>query len=134
MELIFEDLYHKMECRIYVKHTRGLQSEIIGYDGKNILYQVLPDYPTIDEFLPLLVIPLQMKQMLISAFIEQASKMKMSTKTESALEGKIEAMGMHLSDMRDLSQKLTDFLIQKQSNIPAFAANDIVIPSNSSTQ
>jgi hypothetical protein len=117
-----------------MRRQNGSQSELIGYDGTNIVYQIMPDTGADKEFIPLLVIPLMMKQMLISAFIEEASKMKMSTKNESALEGKIEAMGIHLNDMRNLSHKLTDFLIQKQSNIPTFGVNDIVIPSNSANQ
>lgn len=114
MELYFDDIYHKMECRIYGREKQGLSTVIIGYDGKNLVSQPLQE-PFVAglEFMPLLSIPLEMKQTLISAFIAEGEKMKMRTEAESALMGKLEATKSHLEDMRELSKKLVDAIISK---------------------
>lgn len=113
MELFFEDLYHKMECRIYVREQQGSRTVIIGYDGKNLVEQTLPDSPTADDFLPLLVIPISMKPILIAAFISEGDKMNMKTEGESAIRGKLDATEVHLNDMREISKKLIDSVLNR---------------------
>lgn len=113
MELFFEDLYHLMQTRIYVREQQGSKTVIIGYDGKNLIAQTLPDAPTEVEFLPLLVIPISMKPILIAAFISEGEKMKMRTEGEIAIRGKLEATEIHLNDMREISKKLIDSLLNR---------------------
>ena len=107
MELIFEDLYHMMQCRIYIREEQGSRVVITGYDGQNLVQQVLGENNGLDrEFLPLLTIPIQMKDKLIKAFVAEGAKQNLRTENENLLKGKLDATSLHLDDMRTLSSKL----------------------------
>lgn len=107
MELIIEEDYRKLECRIYAREQRGSQVVIIGYDGESLVeYTLGPEL--IPDIKPLLTIPIMMKENLLKAFTQEASKINLNTENENLLRGKLEATELHLKDMRDFSQKLLD--------------------------
>ena len=114
MELIFEDLYHKMQCRIYLKEQQGSWTVLIGYNGEYLVRQDISESELPDEeYFPLLIIPIQMKTMLISAFISEGSKLQLRTENENLLKGKLAATETHLNDMREMSKKLLDSLLDR---------------------
>lgn len=107
MVLIIEEDYRKLECRIYAREQRGSQVVIIGYDGESLVeYTLGPEL--IPDIKPLLTIPIMMKENLLKAFTQEASKINLNTENENLLRGKLEATELHLKDMRDFSQKLLD--------------------------
>lgn len=108
MELIFQDYYERMQCRIYVREHRGSQTVMIGYDGENLIEQTLPNTPEAIDIKPLLIIPIFMKDALIKAFISEGANANLRTENENMLKGKLEAVELHLKDMREFSQKLLD--------------------------
>jgi hypothetical protein len=108
MELIFQDCYERMQCLIYIKEQRGSQIVIIGYDGKNLIEQTLPDFPAVSDIKPLLIIPIFMKDALVKAFINEGAQSNLRTENENMIKGKLEAVELHLRDMRDIAQKLLD--------------------------
>jgi len=113
MELIFQDRYEQMQCRIYLKEERGAQTVIIGYDGEKLIEQTLANTSEDIDFKPLLTIPIFMRDALITAFISEGAKSHLRTENESLLKGKLEAVELHLNDMREFSQKLLNNLISK---------------------
>ncbi len=113
MELIFEDRYERMQCCIYIKEERGIQTVIIGYDGEKLIEQTLTNTGENIDFKPLLTIPIFMKDELIKAFISEGAKSHLKTENESLMKGKLEAVELHLNDMREFSKKLLDNLISK---------------------
>ncbi|MCK9281347.1 MAG: hypothetical protein M0P71_12050 [Melioribacteraceae bacterium] len=118
MELIFQDYYERMQCRIYAREQSGSKIIMIGYDGENLIEQTLPDTPEIIDIKPLLIIPIFMKDALIKAFISEGAKSNLRTENENLLKGKLEATELHLKDMREFSQKLLNnkLLVKIKSN------------------
>jgi len=108
MELIFNDSYETMQCSIYVRDKNGYDTVIIGYDGENLMHQILPKNTIRTDIKPLFIIPIHMKDELIKAFINEGAKSNLRTDNENMLKGKLEAVELHLKDMREISQKLLD--------------------------
>jgi len=107
MELIIEDVYVEMATKIYVKEKRGSKTIIIGYDGKNLVEQIIPEGEA-KEIKPLLTIPFGMKENLIKAFIDLGAKNHLRTENENLLKGKLEATERHLEDMRKAFDNLLE--------------------------
>jgi hypothetical protein len=107
MELIFQDHYESMHCRIYLKEERGNKVIMIGYDGEHLIEQVLYEGEAF-EVKPLLTIPRFMKDTLIKAFIAEGARSHLRTENENLLKGKLEAVEFHLKDMREFSYKLLE--------------------------
>lgn len=114
MELILQESYEQMQCRIYLKEDRGAQTVIIGYDGERLIEQTLPNTGESVDFKPLLTIPLSMKDALIKAFISEGAKTHLRTENENLLKEKLEAVELHLNDMRVFSLKLLDSVITRK--------------------
>lgn len=108
MELIIQDYYERMQCKIYIREQRGSRTVMIGYDGENLVEQMLPETPEAIDIKPLLTIPFFMKDALIKAFVSEGAKQNLRTDNENMLKGKLEATELHLKDMREFSQKLLD--------------------------
>lgn len=114
MDLIFEDLYHLMQCRIYIREERGSRIVIIGYDGQKVVEQVLNENTVPgEELIPLLIVPMQMKDKLIKSFVSEGAKQNLRTENENLLKGKLDATVLHLEDMRNFSTKLLDSVLNR---------------------
>ena len=101
------------KCDIYLRKKLQGESIFYGYDGKNLIEKIIPD----NEFhnVPsLLTIPYWMKDVLIREFTQIANKNGVNTENENLLQGKIKAMEVHLSDMREISKKLLDSKLNDQ--------------------
>jgi hypothetical protein len=113
MELIFQDIYEKMECRIYIRESMGNETVITGYDGEFLVSQKINNDSVRQDFKPLLIIPISMKDELIKAFVSEGAKANLRTENENLLKGKLEATELHLKDMREFAQKLLYNKIQQ---------------------
>lgn len=113
MELIFQDLYEYGVCRIYAKVEHASRIVFLGYNGQGLIEQIYPATGEHVEILPLLQIPMLMKDDLIKAFVSQGAKSNLRTENENLLKGKLEAVEFHLSDMRDIAQKLLEYKLQQ---------------------
>ena len=112
MKLIIQDVYEEYATKIYIKENRGDETVIIGYDGKYLVEQVIPANKASKDIKPLIVIPMQMKDNLIKAFISEGAKNNLRTENENLLKGKLEATERHLEDMRKAFNELLKTKIQ----------------------
>jgi len=114
MELIIQEDIPSFVTKIYGKIEKGNQTYIVGYDGKNLVEQLLPDSPFVDnkKIKPLLVIPHHFLRDLVAGFAEYAQKKDIRTENQNLLEGKLIATEKHLSDMQDFAKKLLDSQIK----------------------
>ena len=114
MELIIEEDFSTMTTKIYGKVERGNQTCIIGYDGKHLVEQVLPNplVATRYKIKPLLTIPHNYLRDIVAGFAEYAQKKDIRTENQNLLEGKLIATEKHLLDMQGFAKKLLDFQLK----------------------
>lgn len=116
MELIVNENYGSMSIEIFGRVQQGNRIAIIGYDGDQLIEQIMPDngsLPEKDSIKPLLRMNRFVFDNLLVAFVELANKKKIRTENENLLQGKLVATETHLTDMREMSKKLVDALILK---------------------
>lgn len=116
MELIFQEDYMNRVCRIYLREDRGGKIALIGYDGEKLIEQERKRFsvPSDKEGIkPLLTIPMDMKEELVSLFVTEGARMNMRTTHEDHLEGKLKATEKHLADSMLNFSKVVDALIKK---------------------
>lgn len=110
MELEIEENYETRRTNFYLRVNQGRNVCLIGFDGENLVEQILPPYPEPITFKikPLFSIPIhsRLKDEIMNAFISAASKMNLQTENEHSLKGKLEAKESHLNDLREISFKL----------------------------
>ncbi len=105
MEVIIENDYRKRKAEVFLSVKEGNKTFLLGYDGKHIVKQVLPDYGSIEnEIIPFFSIPLQYKEDILKAFAKAASDNNIGTEQENLLKGKLEATQLHLNDMREFAK------------------------------
>ena len=110
MELEIEKNYETRRTNFYLREKRGNRVCLIGFDGENLVEQVLPPYPEPIEFkiVPLFSLELHshLEQEILQAFMKAASDMNIRTEHENTIKGKLEATQSHLADLREISFKL----------------------------
>ena len=114
MELIIEEDFSTMTTKIYGKVERRNQTCIIGYDGKHLIEQALPNPPVATNYKikPLLIIPHNYLRDIVAGFAEYAQKQEIRTANQNILEGKLIATEKHLLDMKGFDKKLMDYQLK----------------------
>lgn len=108
MKLIFNDDFQKYTCSIYAEIHKNV---FISQEGDSIRQTTLNEGSMVNDIKPLLIVPLNMKDDIIKAFISEGKRNHLSTENENLLKGKLEATESHLSDMQNISsQVLTAFI------------------------
>ena len=116
LELIVNHDYPVMEVSIYGRINEGSRIFIIGYDGDHIVEQeVIPgdEFVSSTTFKPLLRANVFIFESIMKAFIEYGSKKEIKTVNENLLQGKMQAVTDHLTDMREMNKKMLDTILIK---------------------
>lgn len=114
--------FNNVEVKVVERYdSRHIEIWVIEYQSSKILNYSFKDnqlYVTEMQELeipapgtkiePFLVLPTHFAMGLIKQLSEYNSKQGIKTKDESLLEGKLEATGKHLEDMREFAKKLLD--------------------------
>lgn len=112
MELIVNEEYFSFTTSFYLKDRRGSQSVIIGQRDGKLVEHVLENCTYSTEIQPLLKMPFSMAQTFLKAFADYLSTKNITTENENLLNGKLIATEKHLDDMRNISTKLLDKIMQ----------------------
>ncbi len=115
MELLIYDDFDKMTSKLYLRVQQGNNIAMIGYDGKTMIEEQLPEDPaTVKKFQPLLEVPLHMKGELLQAFVDFGKKINLPSPKKDFLEGKLESTEKHLDEMSVITHKLLNFFTIKK--------------------
>jgi uncharacterized protein YlbG (UPF0298 family) len=109
--------YGSMEVEVFGTIQRGSPDNIyvLGYDGEKIIEQkVTAENEHTFKFIPLLRVNMFLFDSLLQAFTSFADQKGLPKPQEDHMKGKLEATEKHLEDMRKLSEKLVDSLIEKR--------------------
>lgn len=89
------------------------EDRVYAYDSPSGLLEVQAQkvHEVNPNIKPLIRLPYRFAQVLFRAISEYNNKNGVKTKDESLIEGKLKATELHLTDMRELTKKLTDKLI-----------------------
>ena len=109
MEIFIERHFETNMVKVFAKEERGNCDVFYSYGGEGLIQQTMDrSNPVALNIKPLLELPYNMVNSLISAFVNEGHKLNIRTENENHLKGKLEATEIHLADMREFSKKLLD--------------------------
>ena len=111
MELIIHEDYNTGQCFFYIREKRGSYVHMTGFDGTHLIDTQLSNDGKEVKIQPLLIVPLHMKDTLLKAFMNEGVRKNIVLDNENHLKGKLEATELHLSDMREMTKKMTDYYV-----------------------
>lgn len=111
----------RWDCRrydIWVHEFTGLQMFNLNYgeNGEIIRTEVKDELRLPYELGPFMTINMNLAGFLFKGIMEHMSGKGVKPKDQNLIEGKLNATELHLSDMRQLSNKLVDFITKTTQN------------------
>lgn len=110
MEIIVNHLYECQKAEIFLKDD----NQFFGYDGESIIRYEIQLYECRQiPMKPLLVVPFDLLSPMLKAISEYAKGVGVNIENENHLKGRLEATGLHLTDMRELTKMLVERQIKE---------------------
>lgn len=112
MEFIFQEDFHSMSVRMYLKTKQGDKTCIIGQKDGFLIQQTLdPMNFQPEPLIPLLEMNRGFANEFIKAVSDFASNKGIKTENENLLQGKLSATEKHLEDLRGHFTKVLDKVV-----------------------